>query len=339
VSTRSLPQAPAGRAGWFANRPLVVEFAILVAVVVLAFGIVLLSVLNGHASVRAATTELDRVDHAEALVVQLDTRAGELEAGGSEALVRSDAREQLADDIAAPQEVLAELDTIQLEGASAAAVGALAQSYGAYTDAVAALIDAAGADQGAIRAAWADIQAAADLTDGAVGTATHALAVAGDTARADLTDAIDTGRNVTLVGIAVGLLAVIAMSILAVRSMTRPVRSVKAPLEARAEGNLALATGVTATEEIGQPAAALDTAQENLREVLSPVVDSVEAVAVSSESAEIGDVVRVLTCMAEQRNLLALNATIEAARAGGAGRRVAVAVGHVSGRPSFSRQG
>jgi methyl-accepting chemotaxis protein len=43
--------------------------------------------------------------------------------------------------------------------------------------------------------------------------------------------------------------------------------------------------------------------------------------------------------MAEQRNLLALNATIEAARAGGAGRRVAVAVGHVSGRPSFSRQG
>jgi len=287
VSTTSLSPAVPSRAGWFANRSLVAKFSILVGVVVLAFVNVLVSVVAGDGSVRAANAELADVMHAEALVLQLDTRASELKVDGFKALVRPEPGEQLAelaDDIATPQELLAELDTIPLEaGPAADAVAALQESYGAYTDGITAFVHAAVADQVTTRARWEDIQTANDLTDGAVGEAKDALAAASDEAQGQLAAAIDTAQDITLAGIAVGLLVVVALSVLTVRSISRPVRSVKASLDAMATGDLTVATGVTARDELGRMAAALDTAQSNLREVLSSVVGSADAVAASSE--------------------------------------------------------
>ena len=61
------------------------------------------------------------------------------------------------------------------------------------------------------------------------------------------------------------------------------------------------------------------------------VADSAQGTVTSlgESSAEIGQVIKVITSIAQQTNLLALNATIEAARAGDAGKGFAVVAGEV----------
>jgi methyl-accepting chemotaxis protein len=63
--------------------------------------------------------------------------------------------------------------------------------------------------------------------------------------------------------------------------------------------------------------------------VLLTTTTSTTMSALSTSSAEIGDVVKTITAIAAQTNLLALNATIEAARAGEAGKGFAVVASEV----------
>ncbi len=288
MNAEPAPSPGAPRSGWFANRPLAVKFGILLAVIALACGGILTSLLVGNAAVMAASEEVHHLNQAEKLVLQLDTRASELKVDGFKAIVREDPSEQLAelaDDIATPEEMLAELDGIHLSDAppAADAVAALQESYGAYTDAITAFVDAAVTDQRGTRLRWEEIQAANDLTDGAVSAAKDALALASEDAQTELDATIERTEYVSL-GVAVAaMLLIVTLGMLTMRSITRPVGKVKASLEALATGDLTVATGVTSRDEVGQMAAALDTAQASLRNVLTAVAASADAVAASSE--------------------------------------------------------
>jgi methyl-accepting chemotaxis protein len=284
--TSTAPPAAAPRAGWFADRPLAVKFGVLIGVVVLAFGGLLTAVLAGNSSVRAANTTVANLREAEGLVLQLDTRASELKVDGFKTITRENPADQLpelADDIATPEAMLAELATVPLDGAAAESVGGLSDAFGAYTTAISAWVDLAVADPVGMRARWEEIQAANDLSDGAVSEAKDALAAESARAQVRLDDAIARSQQVSLIVAVIGLAVVLVIARMTMRSVTRPVQAVKRSLEALADGDLTVATGVRSRDEVGQMAAALDTAQENLRVVMAGVASSAHAVASSSE--------------------------------------------------------
>jgi methyl-accepting chemotaxis protein len=244
-----------------------------------------------------------------------------------------------------------------------------------------------------------------------LGELSAAETAAAKTAVDDAQHRYDVTRTAQLILLVAGAVLVLLLSFAVARSLTRRIRRVQGVAEALAEGDLTVATELTARDEVGRMAAALDGARASLRTVLSSVVASADAVAASSEelsassaqisasaeetsaqsgivssaaeevsrsvqtvaagadqmgasireiasnatqasevatraveaaastsatiaklgdsSAEIGNVVKVITSIAEQTNLLALNATIEAARAGEAGKGFAVVANEV----------
>ncbi|MGY1670665.1 methyl-accepting chemotaxis protein [Geodermatophilus sp. SYSU D00710] len=276
----------AGPAGWFADRSLTVKFGTLVAVGALAVGGLLGTTMIGNSAVLDAEHRLTDLNHAEELVLQLDTRASELKVDGFKALVREDPAAQLpelADDVATPEALLDELSGVELTGDSAAAVEELMDTYGEYTAAITAFVESAVADQAGARARWEDIQAANDLTDAAIGTAKDTLMREVDTATTELEDVTTRSETVAMVVAGLGLLLLVGLSWLTARSVVRPVRAVQASLEALAQGDLTRESGVHSRDEVGRMADALHRAQTGLREVMETVVTSADAVAASSE--------------------------------------------------------
>jgi methyl-accepting chemotaxis protein len=95
-----------------------------------------------------------------------------------------------------------------------------------------------------------------------------------------------------------------------------------------------LQTVSTGAEEMATTIQSIATHAHEAASIASHAVQTAQAANVTvaklgNSSAEIGEVIKVITVIAQQTNLLALNATIEAARAGEAGKGFAVVANEV----------
>ncbi len=114
--------------------------------------------------------------------------------------------------------------------------------------------------------------------------------------------------------------------------------------ESAAQSNLVAAAAEQVTSNLQAVATATEEMTASIKEIAKSTHDAAKVVnsavktaeltnatisKLGQSSAEIGQIIKVITSIAQQTNLLALNATIEAARAGEAGRGFAVVANEV----------
>jgi methyl-accepting chemotaxis protein len=97
----------------------------------------------------------------------------------------------------------------------------------------------------------------------------------------------ETVRVVLVVTLAVGLALAVTVGVAVARTITRPLARVQRVAEGLAQGDLTRTSGVTSRDEVGATAAALDDALTSLRQLMSTVVRSADAVAASSEELSV----------------------------------------------------
>jgi methyl-accepting chemotaxis protein len=113
-------------------------------------------------------------------------------------------------------------------------------------------------------------------------------------------------------------------------SASEELTTVSQQMSANAEETSAQATLVTkASEQVNKNLQTVATGTEEMGSCIREIAKNATVAKLGESSTEIGQVIKVITSIAQQTNLLALNATIEAARAGEAGKGFAVVANEV----------
>ncbi|GHG55960.1 hypothetical protein GCM10011331_23030 [Flavimobilis marinus] len=152
-----------------------------------------------------------------------------------------------------------------------------------YRDAVLRPLAEAGDAVGVEAAMGADVAADPDRTGRALVLAQAQIDVQVGQLLAAAQQEIRTMIVVLAVGFVVGTAVSLALTGLVVRRITRDVAAVRTSLEVLATGDLTHDVTASSEDELGQMAHAYNTAQEQLRDVLTHVVENARVVAASAE--------------------------------------------------------
>jgi len=287
-----VPHLPARHHRWFTDRPVAVKVLTAVgttAAVAVTVGVVGIQAVGSLHDETAAVSKHDMAGAADLATAQLAMTESQLDVTSHVGSLDPQFKARWADRFATAatsfDDALAAYAQHTRTGDQSLIEAARAE-YASYADGVqshALPASAAGDTRGYFAARDQYLTPHMTRVQEILTELTSAEKAAAEAAVVKARDNYEATRTTLLVLLATGVLLAVGLGVLVARSMTRGVREVQRVAEALAAGDLTATSGLDSRDEVGRMAAALDTAQENLRAVITSVVSSADAVAASSE--------------------------------------------------------
>jgi methyl-accepting chemotaxis protein len=247
-------------------------------------GVMSLAALSRINDVQA---DLREYNSAQLLVRELDTRSSELKVDGYKALLMAapaEERAELADDTKKITDRLDLLDLLAVDSGEKAAFAALRTTFQQYVAGISAVVEAAVANQPQAQRRFEEIQVANDATDTAIGDLTDKLDAAVAERERSLAATHETLQAAVTITLLIGVVAVVAGTVVLTRTATRRMRAVVVGLERLAAGDLTHRVPSDGGDEIASMARALNSAADQLTRVFSAIGDASGRLASSSST-------------------------------------------------------
>ncbi|MCV2492030.1 methyl-accepting chemotaxis protein, partial [Geodermatophilus sp. YIM 151500] len=285
MSTAATAASSAGHSpGWFGTRPVAVKIgAAIVLLALVAIGLTGLAVQRiGSLADAGDTLYTDSIEPLERLGEAQRSFQGDRSRHVLYAVAAPETRATLAVELAErrvefDEQMATYLGTLN-NPADAAPLVAATEEYYAFVDSQLIPIADTGNTATALALAEGPLKKTSSALSDAFGVE---QARQGEDAKADAAAGQELARQsrwTLWIALVVGIAAAGLLAGFVVRGIVRTVRSVQTSVDALAQGDLTVVPEVRSGDELGRMAAALGTAQESLREVLSSVVSSADAV-------------------------------------------------------------
>ncbi|NEM08004.1 HAMP domain-containing protein, partial [Geodermatophilus normandii] len=279
----------AGRSGgWFADRPIAVKIGAAVAVLaVVAVAMTVLAVSRLSAVEAAAARINDNVVRLSDLANIQRSWQGDRSRYNTYPIADVQQRADLRTDLAERRDTIeGQLDAyaeVTVNKAAFEEFRAVVEDY--YSVAETQLVPAADAGDlaGAAAVITGPLQDRADVIMDQYNAMQERRVAAGQTDTDDAMGIVSSATATLWISLAAGIAVAGGLTVLVVRRLVATVRSVQRSVEALADGDLTVTPEVRGRDELGRMAAALVTAQETMRSVMSSVAGAADAVAASSE--------------------------------------------------------
>ncbi|GAA4958768.1 methyl-accepting chemotaxis protein [Actinoplanes utahensis] len=246
----------------------------------------------------------------KAALNHLDTRESELKVDAYRAANGDDTTGDAADDVASAAEALAAAGQYDLPGGVDAQIDDVASSVEAFSDFVTDFVAGAKRNPAGVAARYADIATQNSIVDDKLEAIHEQLDAEIVVQQAAMADTRDSARFWMLLTCVLGMICLVLLSVPLVRSILRPVRRVAQMAAALSQGDLTQQSGITARDEIGVMAAALDSAVATLRATMQDMAANADTLA--GAATELSATSSEIAGATQRSNTQSTNASTEA---------------------------